>query len=173
MLDLWINNLSLRELERDQFLSFPPHTNATPLNRVPMAEPGYLSWCVRLWRLYMKLCYLSWWVSLQCLIHTEWSIRDACMNRHWIVSMNISMGYFEASLHHHLPPLHLHLPAVSPDIPFPFWPQAAGARVAIYNSLFCLLDWWSGQRPRHLTPCQIQEPAEVLFLQVPVIWRLD
>ena len=29
------------------------------------------------------------------------------MNRHWIVSVNIVMDYFSASLHHDLPPLHL------------------------------------------------------------------
>lgn len=74
------------------------------------------------------------------------------MNEHWILSTNISMDYFCASLHHHIPPIVSAFPVVSSDIPFPLGPLAAGAGATIYNPLCCSDTAWlmSGQSPRHL-----------------------
>lgn len=175
MPDLCVSNPQLIELEPVQFLAFPSHISVTPVNKVPVMELGHLPRCVWIHtNLYTKQCCLHSENSPWCQVHTKWSISDACMNKHWLISMD----YFNASvLRPPPPPAMSALPAVSPATPFPLWPLApgAGGLDAIYNLLcflwHCLLEWWSGQSPRHFATCQIKQSAE-MFFQVPVIWWL-
>lgn len=48
--------------------------------------------------LYTKLCCLSWRAFF-----TVPNTSDACMSKHWIISLNTSVNYTHASLHHHPP----------------------------------------------------------------------